>query len=241
MTIILCGSRDTIPTDVLEDLIDQTRAGAGRLVIVDEGSGLAARYADHERDVLLDPAIGNWDFFADHLSEYELACAAEAILPRAGLPARVYHAGAIVLADLMREVAYDASAQLHNVSTRLRAFGYAELAATMRLDLDNAADTREGWSTLALLQENAGRFAMRAPACKPVFLRSWMLGDPRIILFVSAGAGVDDGACRSVAAMIARLEELGSSVGRPIRLVRYAEPGPRDLPLPVDGGKQWIA
>lgn len=71
MTLILRGSRDTIPADILTDLIVQTRAGNGRLVVVDEDEGLPARFADPDIDLLLDPARGNWDFFADHDGDHD--------------------------------------------------------------------------------------------------------------------------------------------------------------------------
>ncbi|MGN5376336.1 hypothetical protein [Sphingomonas hankookensis] len=57
------------------------REGSGqRIAIV--GSGEAcAMLADQSRDLLIDPARGNWDFFADHVSAYARASAIEAFLP----------------------------------------------------------------------------------------------------------------------------------------------------------------
>jgi hypothetical protein len=37
-TVILCGTADTIPSDIRELLLTQERQGGGRLMIVDEGS-----------------------------------------------------------------------------------------------------------------------------------------------------------------------------------------------------------
>jgi len=78
-TLILCGTSETIPSDILELLLTQAREGRGRLMIVDEGSQLARLHAAQDADLLLGPAIGNWDFFADHVTRHELACAGEAI------------------------------------------------------------------------------------------------------------------------------------------------------------------
>lgn len=78
-TLILCGTSETIPSDILKLLLTQARRGRGRLMIVDEGSQLARLHAAQDADLLIDPAKGNWDFFADHITQYELACAGEAI------------------------------------------------------------------------------------------------------------------------------------------------------------------
>lgn len=57
-TLILCGTSETIPSDILELLLAQARGGRGRLMIVDEGSQLACLHAARDADLLLDPAIG---------------------------------------------------------------------------------------------------------------------------------------------------------------------------------------
>lgn len=60
-TVILCGTADTIPSDILELLLTQARQGRGRLMIVDEGSQVTRLDAIQDTDVLLGPAKGNWD------------------------------------------------------------------------------------------------------------------------------------------------------------------------------------
>lgn len=221
MTLLLCGTVDSIPTAVLAQHISAARAGRQRLVIVDEGSQLVGRHADHDRDRLIDPARGNWDFFADHIGELEIASGGEAILCSDDAPERVLNAASCVLADILWQQADEVGAGLWDVSHDVRGLGYASLVEAMRLDLDDPDDTRVGWQTLALLQENAGRFQRRSPGLPLVSVRRWLDGDPRAVLFIAAGAEVDDGACRSVNAAIARVIGLEGGTGRSVDRLTY--------------------
>ena len=75
MTLILRGTADTIPTDVLTAHIRAARSGQQRLVIVDEGSQLVRRHIDYDRDRLIDAGHANWDIFADHIERLDVgAC-----------------------------------------------------------------------------------------------------------------------------------------------------------------------
>lgn len=219
--LILCGTADTIPADVVAGHIATARAGRQRLVIVDEGSGLTLRYPDHDRDRLIEPARGNWDFFADHITEYEMTAVSEAILSVTDTPARAYNAASCVLAEILWRQADEIGAGLWDVSHDVRGLGYASLAEAMQLDLDDPDDTRTGWQTLALLQEYAGRFQRRSPGLPLVSIRRWLDGDARTVLFIAARAEINDGACRSVNAAIARIIADETSVGRPVDLLAY--------------------
>lgn len=221
--LILCGTADTIPADVVAAHIASARAGRQRLIIVDEGSGLTWRYPDHGRDRLIDPARGNWDFFADHIDELELASGAKAILRAFNAPARIYNAASCVLTDILWQQADEVGAGLWDVSHDVRGLGYASLAEAMRLDLDDPDDTRVGWQTLALLQENAGRFQRRSPGLPLVSIRGWLASDARTVLFIAAGAEVDDGACRSVNAAIAKVIDLEGRSGRSVDRLTYRQ------------------
>ena len=80
-TLTIVGEAD-FDSVLLGDLIDGVRQGGGnRLVIIDTHNELIAAHADTERDQLIDPARGNWDFFADHPSEYALSSAVESFVP----------------------------------------------------------------------------------------------------------------------------------------------------------------
>ena len=123
-TVILCGTAVTIPSDILELLLTQARQGRGRLLIIDEGSQLTRLHAIQDSDLLLDPAKGNWDFFADHITEYELVCASEAILRCDGVVPKVFNGLTYVLGEMMWNVAGTPGARLHDLSTKVRAFEY---------------------------------------------------------------------------------------------------------------------
>jgi hypothetical protein len=56
--------------DLTEAALEAVRAGdGGRLAVFGDGDAIA-ELADQVRDQLIDPARGNWDFFADHPSDY---------------------------------------------------------------------------------------------------------------------------------------------------------------------------
>ena len=218
-TVILCGTSDTIPLDILGLLLTQARQGRGRLMIVDEGSQLTRHHAIQDTDLLLDPAEGNWDFFADHITEHELVCAGEAILRSGGLAPKVFNGLTCVLGEMIWDVAGKPGARLHDLSTKVRAFEYQSLADALRLDLDVPDDVRAGWMALARLQEDAGRFAI-ATSRPMTSLRRWLTASPRSVLFLKAGAGVSDGACRSVQAAIDRVWRLEEDNGRKVAIVQ---------------------
>ena len=218
-TVILCGTNETIPSDILDLLLTQARRGCGRLMVVDEGSQLARLHAAQDTDFLLDPAIGNWDFFADHLTQHEIACAVEAILRSDAVAPGVYNAVICVLAEVLSEVAAKPGARLRDVSERVRAFVYESMANAMCLDIDIATDTRAGWMALARLQEDAGRFAA-GTSSTTTSIRRWLTTSPRSVLFLTAGAGVNDGACRSVQAAIDCVARLEVNAGREVQIVR---------------------
>lgn len=226
MTLILRGTADTIPTDVLAAHIRAARSGQQRLVIVDEGSQLVRRHIDYDRDRLIDAGHANWDIFADHIERLELAEASEAILHQDDVPERVFNAASIVLAEILWYLSSEPGAGLREISAEVRALTYAGLAEHVRLDLDDPEDTRFGWMTLALLRECAGRFAGRSSTIPRVSICHWFAGDARTILFIAAGAGIDDGACRSVNAAIARITEIERGGGRSIAVLAYDDGDP---------------
>lgn len=236
-TVILCGTADTIPADILELLLNQARQGRGRLMIVDEGSQLTRLQAIQDTDLLLDPVKGNWDFFADHVTQLELACAGEAILRSDGLEPIIYNRLTCVLGEMIWDVAGRPGARLHDVSEKVRAFGYQSMADAMRLDLDVSTDNRAGWMALARLQEDAGRFAA-GTSSTTTSIRRWLTTSPRSVLFLNAGAGVNDGACRSVQAAIDCVSRIEVDAGREVQIVQiHSASGSgsrlRDVSLPA--------
>lgn len=100
-TVVICGTSDTIPSDILQLLLTQARHGRGRLMIVDEGSQARSPSCGSGCRSLLDPAVGNWDFFADHITQHDLACAGEAILRSDGLPPNIFNGLTCVLGEMI--------------------------------------------------------------------------------------------------------------------------------------------
>ena len=182
MTLILRGTADTIPADVLAAHIRAARSGKQRLVIVDEGNQLVRRHIDYDRDRLIDAGHANWDIFADHIERLELAEASEAILHQTDVPERVFNAASIVLAEILWYLSSEPGAGLREISAEVRALTYAGLAEHVRLNLDDPEDTHFGWMTLALLQECAGRFAGRQSTMPPASMTGpaarWPLRSP---------------------------------------------------------------
>ena len=67
--------------DLTAAALGAVRAGNGdRLAVFGDGDAIT-ELADLARDRLIDPARGNWDFFADHPSDYARSSAIEAFLP----------------------------------------------------------------------------------------------------------------------------------------------------------------
>lgn len=221
MTKILCGTSETIPVDVLQELMSFARKGRERVAIVDEGSQLARGYADPDRDVLVDPFCGNWDFFADYRTEIELACAGEVMLRSEGVTERAYNGASCILSRILWEAACEPGAGLRTISDKVRELGYAAVANEMRLNLDSAEDTRDGWAALARLQEDVGRFPPRCRTLPSISLRRWIAGPRGTVLFVAAGASVLDGACRSVVAAVTRLAHLEADGGEHVTINHY--------------------
>ena len=71
---------------------------------------------------------------------------------------------------------------------------------------------------LARLQEDAGRFAAGTSATT-MSIRRWLTTSPRSVLFLNAGAGGNDGACRSVQAAIDCVSRLEVDAGREVQIV----------------------
>ena len=80
-----------------------------------------------------------------------------------------------------------------------------------------------GMARMARLQEDAGRFPM-ATSRPTTSLRRWLTTRARSVLFLKAGAGVNDGACRSVQAAIDRVWRLEEDNGRKVAIVQM-QPG----------------
>lgn len=232
MTLILRGSRDTIPADILTDLIVQTRAGNGRLVVVDEDEGLPARFADPDIDLLLDPARGNWDFFADHDGDHDrdMTRAADAITAGTDVEPAALGLARRIIAELLHDVTRYSGADLYALSERIRTIGCDGVIAWMAaLGLADDGDReRTAWTVRAILAD-AGGFVRRDPRMPPVGIRRWFAGSPRRILFIAAGE--PHGACRSVAAAVACIVAHETDHDRTVEIATHREDVGRGEPI----------
>ncbi|TVV76422.1 hypothetical protein FOY91_04135 [Sphingomonas solaris] len=231
MTLILRGSRDTIPPNILSDLIAEARAGDGRLVVVDEGEGLPARFADPDIDLLLDPARGNWDFFADHDCDHDrdMTRAAKAITAGAEVPPAALGLARRIIAELLHDVTRYSGADLAALSERVGTVGYDGVIVWMRaLRLADDVDRdRIAWAVPAILAD-AGGFARRDPRMPLVGIRRRFAGSPRRILFIAAGEM--HGACRSVAAAVACIVAHETEHDRTVRIATHRKDFERGEP-----------
>lgn len=150
------------PDTLLADTLRAVRKGNGdRIVVIGTGDAFTA-LADQTRDLMIDPARGNWDFFADHPSSYARSSAVEALIPidpreldpswryasRYVLMRAVDHVGlqpgAMLsgVRDLVRDLPPDAIAELagHDPTCR-KALRWAEtVLAGVRTPLQSIAD-----------------------------------------------------------------------------------------------------
>jgi len=73
-----------------------------------------------------------------------LPAPAKQFLRSDGLAPVIYNRLTCVLGDMIWDVAGRPGARLHDVSSKVRAFGYQSLADAMRLNPDVSKDTRPG-------------------------------------------------------------------------------------------------
>lgn len=230
MTLILRGGRDTIPADILTDLIADARAGMNWLVVVDGGDVLPACFADPDIDLLLDPARGNWNFFADHDRDHDMTRAADAITAGNDIAPAALGLARRIIAELLHNVTRYSGADLHALSQRIRTVGCDGVVAWMRAlgMADDVDRDRTAWTVRAIFAD-AGGFAKRDPRMPLVGIRRWFAGSPRRILFIAAGEM--HGACRSVAAAIACIVAHETDHGRAVEIATHREDVGRGEPI----------
>ena len=239
MTTILQGTVDTLTAPLLHQPIAQARAGFGRLVVIDDGGGLADRFADPACDIVVDPACGNWDFFADHDGEADLALAARAIVAVPNMGAWFAHFMGVILEEILREVAEESSAQLFEVGCRIRAFADESGFERMR----RLGFERGSYNDRAVQSACAGLrgltyFTARDLETPAVSIREWLAHSPGGVVFINAGEPTR--ACRSVtAAIVCVLSKTGGgwmTSSEMARLMAGTAITPGELSIRAQGG-----
>jgi len=204
MTTVLQGTVDTLTASLLHRRIAQARAGCGRLVVIDDGAGLADRFADPASDLVIDPACGNWDFFADHDGEVDMARAARAIIAVPNIGPWFAQFMSVILEEIIRDVAEESSAHLYEVGCRVRAFADESGFDRMRrLGFERGSyDDRAVQSACASLR-SLTYFTARDHGMPAVSIDEWLRQSPGGVMFINAGD--PSRACRSAAAAVACL------------------------------------
>lgn len=204
MTTVLQGTVDTLTATLLHRRIAQARAGLGRLVVIDDGTSLAERFADPVSDLVIDPARGNWDFFADHDGEDNLARAARAIIAVPSMGQWFGQIAGMILEEILHDVADEPAAQLFDVGFRIRAFADESGFERMRrLGFERGSyDDRAVQSACASLR-SLTNFTARDHGTPAVSFGEWLAQSSGGAVFINAGE--PSRACRSVAAAVACL------------------------------------
>lgn len=241
MTLIVEGTLDTLPKAVLRDLVDLARRDGERLVIIDNGYDLPSTIADPQIDLLLDPAFGNWDFFADHLSHQDFARAAEAITasPDGGL--FFHQVTALLVEEFLHSEAGEPGGSLAGVRKRALSLQPGEVRSWLeRLELASGDEAdRLSFSVLAYLVLSCS-FCPYEGKRPRVSVRRWLAGAPGSILFMASGPGGRD---PMIAAAIACIVELEAAAGRTVHLAGKPDETGKNIAarraLQVAGGSQW--
>jgi len=204
MTTVLQGTVDTLTATLLHQPIARARAGFGRLVVIDDGADLADRFADPVRDLVIDPARGNWDFFADHDGEDDMARAARAIIAVPGMGQWFAQIAGLILEEILHDVADEPSAQLFEVGCRIRAFADESGFERMRrLGFERGSYDDRAVQTACASLRSLTNFTARDHETPAVSFGEWLAQSPGGVIFINAGE--PSRACRSVAAAFACL------------------------------------
>jgi len=241
MTLIVEGTLDTLPGALLEELVGLARRDGERVVIIDTGYDLPSTIADQQVDLLLNPAFGNWDFFADHRSNEDFARAAEAITasPDGGL--FFHHVTALLVEEFLHSEASEPHGSLAGVRQRALSLQPGQVRSWLeRLDLASGDEAdRLSFSVLAYLVLSCS-FQPHEGKMPRVSLRRWLSGAAGSILFMACGPGGRD---PMIAAAIACIVEMEAARGRPVHLAGKPDKTGQNVAarcaLQSAGGAQW--
>lgn len=241
MTLIVEGTLDSLPGALLEELVGLARRDGERVVITDNSYDLPSTIADQQVDLLLEPAFGNWDFFADHRSNEDFARAAEAITasPDGGL--FFHHVTALLVEELLHSEASEPHGSLAGVRQRALPLQPGQVRSWLeRLDLASGDEAdRLSFSVLAYLVLSCS-FQPHEGTMPRVSLRRWLSGAAGSIPFMACGPGERD---PMIAAGIACIVELEAARGRPVHLAGKPDKTGQNVAarraLQSAGGAQW--
>ncbi|NJR80518.1 type IV secretion system DNA-binding domain-containing protein [Sphingomonas corticis] len=186
-------------------MLDAVRAGSGdRIAVIGDGAAFTA-LADQTRDLLIDPAHGNWDFFADHPSDHARSSAVEAFLPaEPRICAGYTGAYRYVLLRAMEHGGREPGAGLAAVRDLVRALPPEAVAEAAGHDPANGHALRWGMTVLAGVTAPLLVIADHDPRFPRVSIARWLAGPASTILFVRHDP---DRSTRETDAVIASLRD----------------------------------
>lgn len=207
-TLTIVGEEADVDSVLLSDLIDGVRHGSGnRLVIIDTDNGLIAAHANTERDQLIDPARGIWDFFADHPSEYALSSAVESFVPTTDQRhAAWFYAARFVLLWQIQALADQPGASLAQLREAVRGLTGEQIAVQAGYDPHEDQALRWAETVRATVLNGIDRVRARDPRMPLVSVGRWFQGQASSILFVRAGEALAT-ASREVHAVVAAVRD----------------------------------
>ena len=176
------ASPDTLPAETLR----KVRMGNGdRIVVIGAGDALTA-LADQTRDLMIDPARGNWDFFADHPSDYARSSAVAAFIPidPRDRDASWLYAGRYVLARAIEHVGQQPGAMLSGVRDLVRNLPPDALAEFAGHDTICSQGVRWAETVLAGVRTPLHQIANHDPRMPKTSIVRWLAGPASTILFI---------------------------------------------------------
>ncbi|WP_342659210.1 type IV secretion system DNA-binding domain-containing protein (plasmid) [Sphingomonas sp. NY01] len=176
------ASPDTLPADTLRAV----RMGNGdRIVVIGAGDAFTA-LADQTRDLMIDPARGNWDFFADHPSDYARSSAVEAFIPidPGDRDASWHFAGRYVLARAIEHIGKQPGAMLAGVRDLVRDLPPDALAEFAGHDTICGQGVRWAETVLAGVRTPLHQIANHDPRMPKTSIVRWLAGPASTILFI---------------------------------------------------------
>ena len=156
----------------------------GRLAILGDGDAFTA-LADQTRDVLIDPALGNWDFLADHPSDYARPPAVEAFLPLEDARHTAFtYAARYVLMRAIAHIGDEPDETLAGVRSLIHAPPASAIAEVAGHDPACPQGLRWGETVRATVMTGIAGIADRRPGIAQVSIARWLAGPSTVILFV---------------------------------------------------------
>lgn len=176
------ASPDTLPADTLRAV----RMGTGdRIVVIGAGDAFTA-LADQTRDLMIDPARGNWDFFADHPSDYARSSAIAAFTPidPRDRDASWVYAARYVLSRAIEHVGQQPGAMLSGVRDLVRDLSPDALAEFAGHDTICGHGVRWAETVLAGVRTPLHPIANHDPRMPKTSIVRWLVGPASTILFI---------------------------------------------------------